>query len=99
MLDKRYFFPKVLQAVPSDDYKVYAYMNDGSIHCVDMTPIIETKTVFKPLSDIQTFKSRLTVINDTVGWDFEGNRDPYKCVDIDPEVVFDAPAVCESLFI
>ena len=30
-LDKSKFWPKVLQVVPTDDYKVYAYFNDGSV--------------------------------------------------------------------
>ena len=87
----------MLQAVPSDDYKVFAYMNDGSIRCIDIAPLIKAETVFERLADTDVFKSRLTVINDTVGWDFEGNRNPYKCIDIDPESIFEAPVVCESL--
>jgi hypothetical protein len=97
MLDKTLFFPKVLQAVPADDYKVHAYMNDGSIHAVDIEPLIKPGTVFEPLKDLDVFKSKLTVINDTVGWDMEGNRDPYKCLDIDPFTVFESPVVSESL--
>jgi hypothetical protein len=99
MLDKTHFFPKVLQAVPADNYKVFAYMNDGSIRSVDIEPLIKAGTVFEPLKDINTFKSKLTVINDTVGWDLLGNRDPEKCVDIDPFSVFEAPVVLESTFI
>ncbi|MCL2512481.1 MAG: DUF2442 domain-containing protein [Oscillospiraceae bacterium] len=87
-LDTRYFFPVVLQAVPSDDFKIYAYFNDGSVRCFDVKPLIKPGTVFEPLGDIDVFKSKLTVLNGTAAWDMGGGRDEYNCVDIDPETIF-----------
>lgn len=95
-LDTTYFFPKVVQAVPTNDFKVFAYFNDGSIHCVNVKPLIVNGTVFEPLKDIKMFKSKLAVINDTVAWDMGGNRDTYKCVDLDPETIFNTPSVDEK---
>ena len=96
-LDYRYFFPQVLQAVPSDDYLVYAYFNDGSVRLYDAKPLLKKDTVFEPLMDIQTFKNTLTVMNDTIAWDIEGKRDPYKCIDIDPLTIFEKERVTDPL--
>jgi len=47
--------------------------------------------------DIRTFKDKLTVINDTIAWDMGGNRDPYKCIDIDPVTVYEKTPVTDPL--
>lgn len=96
-LERVRFFPEVLQVVPTDDFKVYAYMNDGSIHLYDAKPMIERGGVFSPLADIKTFKEKITVIGYTIAWDLEGNRDEYKCIDIDPFLVFNSPKVEDPL--
>jgi len=97
MIDKSGFWPKVLQVVPTDDYEVYAYFNDGSVRLFDVKPLIKPDTVFEPLQDITFFKSKLAVINDTIAWDIGGQRNPRKCVDLDPLVIFDQPAVDDPL--
>jgi len=97
LLDNSRFYPKVLQVIPTDDFGVYAYFNDGSVRFFDAKPLIRPGTVFEPLQDIEYFKSKLAVINDTVAWDIGGNRDPRKCVDLDPFVIFEQPAVVDPL--
>jgi hypothetical protein len=96
-LDFTYFSPQVLQVVPTDDYKIYAYFNNGSIKLLDVKPMIKPGTVFEPLADIDFFKSKATVINDTVAWDIGGGRDPSKCLDLDPFVIFKLPDVDDPL--
>jgi hypothetical protein len=96
-LDMRHFFPKVLQVIPDDDYRVYAYLNDGSVRLFDVKPLIRPDTAFAPLADLQFFKEKLRVINDTVAWDIGGNRDPYRCLDIDPFEVFGQPKTADPL--
>lgn len=96
-LDKTLFYPLVLQVVPTDNFEVYAYFNDGSVRLFDVKPLLKPGTVFEPLMDINTFKSKLTVINYTVAWDMGGNRDPYKCIDLDPFVIFEQPMVDDPL--
>jgi len=95
--DKIGFWPAVLQAVPTDDYGVYVYFNDGSVRFFDVKPLIKPDTVFEPLEDINFFKLKLTVINDTVAWDIGGNRDPRTCIDLDPFVLFNQPSVADPL--
>ncbi|MDO4288206.1 MAG: DUF2442 domain-containing protein [Eubacterium sp.] len=96
-LDKTTFFPEVLQAVPTDDFQVYAYFNDGSVHLFDVKPLIKPNTVFEALSDIDAFKEYLTIIGKTIAWDMIGNRNPYKCIDLDPFVLMEAPTVKDPL--
>ncbi len=96
-LDITYFWPKVLQVVPTNNFEVYAYFNDGSVRLFDVKPLIKPGTVFESLSNLQFFKDKLSVINDTVAWDIGGNKDPRKCIDLDPFVIFEQPAVSDPL--
>lgn len=45
------------------------------------------------IADENIFKEKLTVLNNTIAWDIAGNRDEYKCIDIDPFEVFESPIV------
>ena len=78
-----------------DVYKrqVYAYMNDGSVRKFDVKPLIKKGGVFKKIEDKEIFKNTLTVLNGTVAWDIAGNRNRYKCIDIDPMTIFKSPVV------
>src|SRR5690554_3888668 len=80
-------FPKVVQVYPTDDYKVYIYFVDGKIKLFDANELVE-KGIFKQLKDQKKFKEACTVINDTLAWDLNGKRDPYKCLDLDPEELY-----------
>ena len=92
------YMPRVIQAVATDDYKVYAYFDDGKITCIDMSKKLE-KGIFQQLKNIQLFKDTLTVMNETVAWDINGNNDPSECIDIDPESIYKCPEVKESYYI
>jgi hypothetical protein len=89
------YWPQVLQVVPTDDYMVYAYFSDGSIHLVDMKPLIYPGSVFEPLLDLGVFKTRLTVMNDTVAWDILQDGNPRHCLDLDPFTIYETPAVID----
>lgn len=92
-----YFWPKVIQVIPTNNYEVYTYFNDGSIRLFDVKPLIKPNTVFEPLQDINFFKEKLAIINDTVAWDIGGNRNPRKCVDVDPFTIFEQPIIPDPL--
>jgi len=96
-IDFRHFMPQVLQVLPTDNFEVYAYLNDGSVRLYDVKPLLKKNTVFESLMDIQTFKDKLAVINHTIAWDMGGNRDPYKCIDIDPLAIFEKAPVADPL--
>lgn len=89
-------FPKVVQVIPMENYSVYVYFEDGKIVCYDMTEMIE-KEVFRPLKNIQVFLDTCTVLNDTLAWDIDGNRDSTTCLDIDPDTLYELPATEERI--
>ena len=78
------YLPYVVQAIPGDDFTVYAYYSDGSVHLVDIKPLIEQGGVFSQLANKDFFVDRLTVMNGAVAWDVAGNRDETACIDLDP---------------
>ena len=86
-----FLMPTVVQAVPGDDFTVYAYCNDGAVRLVDVKPLIAWGGVFAPLADPDFFR-------DTVAWDIAGNRDTTTCVDLDADQIFaEAPVVADPL--
>ena len=87
----------VLQVLPTDNFEVYAYLNDGSVRLYDVKPLIKKNTVFESLMDISVFKNKLSIINDTIAWDMGGNRDMYKCIDIDPFAIFEKAIIADPL--
>ena len=92
------FLASVLQAVPGDDFTVYAYFNDGTVRRADIKPLIAKGGVFAPLADETFFRQRLTVMNGAAAWDVAGNRDATKCVDLDPQTLYEqSPVVRDPL--
>ncbi|MCD8225254.1 MAG: DUF2442 domain-containing protein [Clostridiales bacterium] len=90
--------PKVVQTVAGKDFTVYVYFLDGVIRLLDAKPLLEQGGVFAPLREENTFRSALTVLNDTVAWDLLGDRNPSACVDLDPCELYDrCPAVSDPL--
>lgn len=78
----------VIQVKPTQDFKVYVYFCDGKIKLYDVGPLLN-QGVFKQISNIKAFVDKCTVINQTLAWDVGGNFDPYNCIDIDPETIYD----------
>ena len=91
------FFPEVLQAVPGENDIVYAYFNDGTVRRYDASALVMGTGVFARLRDRQVFVNAMTVMNGSVAWDLEGNRDATKCIDIDPFVLYESPVVKDPL--
>ena len=89
-------FPKVVQVIPMKDYSVFVYFEDGKIVCYDMKNMLD-KEVFKPLQDISIFVDACTVMNDTLAWDISGNRDASRCIDIDPDTLYELPYCKEQI--
>lgn len=89
-------FPKVVQVAPLKDYSVYVFFEDGKIVCYDMSQMVE-KEAFLILKDIQVFMGTCTVLNDTLAWDIQGNRDTTTCLDIDPDTLYELPYTNEQI--
>jgi len=78
------------------DYSVYVYFEDGKIVCYDMSHMIE-KDAFRPLKNMDIFMNTCTVLNDTLAWDIDMNRDNTTCLDIDPDTLYALPFVEEQI--
>ena len=89
-------FPKVVQVIPMKDYSVYVYFEDGKIVKYDASKLL-TMPVFKPLQDIEVYMNTCTVLNDTLAWDISGDRDETKCIDLDPDTLYELPCVEELI--
>ena len=87
--------PQIVQVVPHDDYTVSVYFCDGRIVKYDVKPMLD-KGVFSKLKDKSVFMERCTILNDTLAWDIEGNRDRYKCLDIDPDYLYSLESIREK---
>lgn len=77
----------VVQVVPTQDFKVFVYFSDGKIKLYDVSPLLG-QGVFKQISDVESFVSKCTVMNNTLAWDVGGNFNEYECIDIDPEEIY-----------
>lgn len=93
------YMPEVIQVIPTDDFKVYVYFDDGSIKLYDASEDVKLG-VFTKLQDLNLFKNCCTVLNGTLAWDLEGNYDETKCLDIDPFNIYEnSPNVEEPEFL
>ena len=90
-------FPAVVQAVPGENYTIYAYMLDGTVRRVPVLPLIEQGGVFERLRDPDFFRNALTVLNNTVAWDLSGEHDPSNCIDLDPFMIAACAVVADPL--
>lgn len=89
-------FPKIVQVLPTEEYTVYVYFEDGKIVCYDVKPLLE-KEMFAVLRDIECFIKKCTIMNDTLAWDISGDRDCTKCIDIAPDTLYMLEAVKEKI--
>lgn len=86
------YMPEVVQVKPHRNYTVEVYFSDGKITCYNMADKIN-KGVFKILQDVDFFMDRCVVLNGTMAWDVTGDMDARKCIDIDPETLYEAPEI------
>lgn len=88
--------PKVVQVVPTEEFTVYVYFEDGKIVCYDAKPLL-AKKVFEPLKDLDFFMNACTILNDTLAWDISGDRDTTRCLDIDPDMLYELDQAIEKI--
>lgn len=86
------YFPIVVQVIPLTNYHVQVFFDDGKIIEYDATNDLKNE-LFQPLRDIQVFQDSCTVLNDTLAWDLTGDRNTSTCIDIDPFVLYELPAI------
>lgn len=86
--------PKIFQVIPTKDYTVYVFFDDGKIKLYNAKKLIEKGGIYEILKDIDFFVSRCTILNNSLAWDIDGNRNPEKCIDICPDTIYDN---CETV--
>ena len=62
-------FPQIVQVVPTEDYTVYVYFEDGKIVCYDVKPQLEKEVALNPYQ--LKVSGTMTPVNSTLGIDFE----------------------------
>jgi hypothetical protein len=77
------YYPEVIQVIPTEEYEVYIYFDDGSIKLFDAKELV-SKGIFKQLSDKEKFVRTCRVLNNTLAWDIKGSFDETECLDLDP---------------
>lgn len=89
------YYPEVVQAIPTKDYKVYAYFDDGRIKLYDASELV-SKGIFKQLTEGDLFIKSCTILNGTVAWTPDFSYDPETCLDLDPTNIYNTcPTVDE----
>lgn len=86
-------FSEVIQVIPTDDYKVYVYMDDNTVRLYDAAPLIAKGGIFDRIKDIEVFKNTCTILNNTLAWDLSGCMDGVNCIDICPDTLRECPEV------
>ena len=83
---------------PAVGRKVDCYFTTGHVKRFDMAYLLKPDCgpAFRPLRDRKTFLSTMMVMNGTLAFDIAGGRNDRKCVDIDPETIFEAGATVKS---
>jgi len=89
------YWPDVIQAIPTDDFKVYIYFDDGTIRLYDASQLVK-HGIFKPLSDINLFKNTCTVLNSTLAFTLDGSYNPETCLDLDSFVLYETCLVVDE---
>ena len=78
---------QVLQVMPAENYRIYIYFSDGRVKLYDASHLVG-KGVFKRLEERDFYFNRCTVLNGTLAWDVSGNFNPYECIDLDPDMLY-----------
>jgi len=89
------YWPEILQVIPTDDYKVYLYFNDGYIRLYDASDLVQ-KGIFKQLQENNLFVETCTVINHTLAWTPDRSYREDNCLDLDPVVLYKTCPIVEE---
>ena len=88
--------PKPFQVLPTDDFTVYLYYDNGEIKLYNCKWILEETGIFEELHDIGVFKELCTIMNGTLAFDISRSQDTYRCIDICPDTVYQESVKCDK---
>lgn len=81
------YWPEVIQVIPTPEYKVYIYFDDGMIRLYDASELIN-KGIFKQLKNDDLFVTACTVLNGTLAWTPDKSYSAETCLDLDPHSLY-----------
>ncbi len=81
--------PNIIQVKPTENYTIYVFFDNGIIKEYSLKEDIQSGGVFEKIKDINIFIKRCTIMNGTLAWDIEGDRDTTKCIDICPDTIYE----------
>lgn len=68
----------IVDVIPNDDYTLTLNFGNGEQRLLDMKPMLNEETVFKPLCNIDTFKRVYLDTQHCVSWDIDPTVDSKK---------------------
>ena len=89
------YWPEVIQVIPTPEYNVYVYFDDGTIRLFNASELIN-KGVFKQLQKDNLFIETCTVLNGTLAWTLDKSYSEETCLDIDPYSLYNNCAVVDE---
>jgi hypothetical protein len=81
--------PNIVQVVPTKNYIVYVFFDNGIIKEYSMKEDIEKGGIFYKIKEISIFIDCCTIMNNTLAWDLTGKRDNENCIDICPDTIYE----------
>lgn len=84
---------EIVQVIPTENYTVYIYFDDGYVRLYNANELIKRGGIFNKLKDKKFFIERCTILNNTLAWDITGNYDEFNCIDICPDTLKSCPIV------
>lgn len=80
--------PTLYQVVPTDDFKVYLYYDNGEIKVYNCDFILTEGSAYDKIKNIENFKGLCTIMGKTLAFDISEVRDPYTCIDFCPDLLY-----------
>lgn len=90
------YWPDIVQVIPTEDYEIYLYFDDGTIRLFDASNIFEWEGQFKLLKDKKIFMETCTVINNTLAWTLDRTYSEETCLDVDPLLLYNTCPIVEE---
>ncbi len=88
--------PNLYQVLPTDDFKVYLYYDNGEIKLYDCAFVLNGGKIFDKIKDINEFKRLCTIMNRTLAFDISEERDPCNCIDVCPDTIYAESAAVQN---
>ncbi|MDR2571592.1 MAG: DUF2442 domain-containing protein [Oscillospiraceae bacterium] len=88
--------PKLYQVLPTENHMVYLFYDNGEVKLYDCRWVLEESGIFAKIHDITIFKELCTIMNGTLAFDISYTRDPYSCIDICPDTIYEESAKCSA---